>query len=272
MNKEKTPAEVLFDKAFDITKQNEYEEALYFYNKAIALDPTMKKAYSCRAQLYLDTEQYQKALDDYNFLTQILEGENYLDKRAFCYEKLGYYENALSSFLEAFIKNVDIKAFDNVCEIAKAHPELHSNMDILKIQNLIEKYKDEARAKAISELATDFDAERKNYFLDLAISLLPENSLLFYEFYQKKADVEIFLYRLCFDETFRQEIKQANNFSDEQLDEIYKYNAENVSSANLVFAVQRLNEATKYAKNLDEVNTLDEKIADIISLINNNKS
>ena len=268
MNIDKSTAEEFFAKGFSLDCAGKIEEALHFYNKAIEIDPEMEKAYSSRANILFSLKEYEKALKDYNTLSLLASEDSFAKERAICYENLGELEQSLFSYLELFIRDIDKFSFEKICSIVAQNPELRTKIDISEIETLISKYKSEERAVRLSEVVSDYYLEQKSYFLDLAISLLPENSDLMYNFYLKKADYEVFLYRICFDNNFREEIKKTNGISEEKLVELYRFNPENVSVSNLVYAVQRLNEATRYAKNLGEVNDIDKKISDIMLLIN----
>lgn len=259
-------ADYYCDKAFQLEEEGRKSEAVHLYSMAIDLDYNFKRAIEARARLYLELENYNGALVDYNHLAYIETPEDYLRELGICNEKLGNYPEALKYYIESLIKNVDTFAYQRLYQLVHDKPELESFIDFKAIKVLLDKYSDEARAQEFKEKASECDLDQRNYFLDLSISLMPKTSPLLYQAYLDKADAEIFRFRFCHDKAFKDELMKKAYDSNTESVNVYVCNQDAVTEMNLVFAVQRLNEAVRYAVNLDEVNELDSKIFEIRSL------
>lgn len=259
-------AEDCFIKAKIYESNNELDNAIYFYNEAIFIDSSMTEAYSSRANLYFLQGEYDRALSDFEYLLSLDKRNTYLAQRAFCKEKLGEFEVSLHLYLERLLADVDVDAYNNIYRIVRNFPEFQNQINFSEINELISKYVDEDRALKFKNAASEFDLDQRNDFLDLHISLLPKNSKYLYDAYVLKAQAEIFRYKLCFDKIFREDLKQTESLTEDELNAKYTYNANLISELNMVYAVQKFNEATRYAKNLFEVNYLDNEVAKIMKL------
>lgn len=178
-------------------------------------------------------------------------------------------EKNVKEYIETFVKYADVNAYKKLKELSSADYKLGSAFSISENQELIAQYKDEQRAKLFKEKADVSDLDQRIIFLDISLLLLPKDSSLSYEYYIDNAQAQVFLYRLCCDTSFREELKTTNSWSEEELNSAYSYNAEAVSVNNLVYAIQTLNESSRFAKNLDEINRIDEQVQKIIELIKN---
>ena len=260
-------AQDYLDKAKEYEAQNKTEEALYCYNEAISLEPKFTQAYQLRAELTFKNGIYKTALDDYEYLSSLPDNENkYYNERAVCNEKLGNIERCLEMYTKLLLTEISPEAYYNIYRIIKENPDFKSSAGLKEISDFRNQYVDEQRALKFKDAASENDLDQKNAFLDLYLSLLPKDSKYLYDAYLKKAQAEIFRYRLCFDKTFREELKQQENLSENELNKKYTYNSKNLSELNLIYAIQKFNEATRYAANLDEVNFLDNEVKKIIKL------
>lgn len=257
-------AEDYFEKAKKYEAEDKPEQALYCYNEAIFLDSSMTKAYEARADLFFKTDMYQNALDDYTFLSNLYKDNLYVEKCAICNEFLGRPEESIHLYTKLLLDDVNPAAYKNIYRIAEYTPDIKAKINFNDIDYLMKNYVNEERALKFRDAADEFDLDQRNDFLELYITLLPQNSRYLYEAYVLKAQAEIFRYKICFDKNFRDEIKRVENLSESELNKKYKYNAKRLSELNLVYAIQKFNEATRYASNIAEVNFLDSEINKIV--------
>lgn len=258
-----------YEKAKSLESSGEPEKAIYLYSEAIKEDYQFIDAYSSRGELLFQTEQYELAIRDFEYLAVFNENENYSEKRAICHEKLGNYTKCLQLYLEQLLENVDKEAYCKIYNIVKLHPEFGNYVNFSEINTTIQNFINEERALKFREAASENDLDQRNDFLELSLMLLPEGSNIFYETFIEKADAEVFRYKLCYDSNFRAELKKQYKLTEAELNKKYTYNAKRISELNLVYAIQKLNEATIYAENLEEVNFLDEKVNEILKIPNN---
>ena len=258
-----------YQKAKNLESSGEQEKAIYLYTEAIREDYQFIDAYSARGELLFQTEQYELAIRDFEYLAIFNENESYTEKRAICYEMQGNYTKCLQLYLEELLENTNIDAYEKIYNIVKRHPEFGRYINFSEINTTIQNFRDEDRAIKFRESASEQDLDQKNDFLDLSLMLFPENSNQIYKTFVEKADAEVFRYKLCYDKNFRAELKTQFNITEDELNKKYTYNAKHISELNLVYAVQKLNEATIYAKNLEEVNFLDEKVNEILKISEN---
>lgn len=259
-------AEDYYNQAIKAAANSEISKAIYYYTESIYFNYQVLKSYKARAELFLNEEQFENALADYNYLATIGSEEHYSNKIAICYEGIGDYSQSLKFHLISLLEDIHFPSYVSIYKIVKEHPEFAKEINFTGINHLIKAYCDETKAIKFKEAADEFDLDQRNDFFDLYISLLPENSEYLYDAYIQKAKAEVFRYRICYDKAFREELKVTHKVSESQLNEMYKYNAKNVSELNIVYAVQKFNEATRYAKNLDEVNYLDNEVKKLIEI------
>ena len=257
-------AEDYFEKAKQLEADDKPDQALYCYNEAIALDSGLTKAIEARADLFFKTDMYQNALDDYTFLSTIYNDNMYVEKCAICNEFLGNPGESIRLYTKLLLEDINPDAYKNIYRIVEYTPDIKSKINFSNIDYLMKNYVNEEKALMFKAAADKYDLDQRNDFLELYITLLPKDSKYLYEAYILKAQAEIFRYKICFDKNFRDEIKKAENLSESDLNKKYKYNAKRLSELNLVFAIQKLNEATRYASNLAEVNFLDSEINKLI--------
>ena len=261
-------AEDFFAKAQEFDAQNKKDEALYFYNEAVSLDAGMIKAYQARAVLLLSDGKYQSALEDFDFLASFDKTNEYLKERAVCYENLGDFKNSLELYTRLLLQEISPEAYYNIYKIIQAHPEFKSQVNLSDVSQFMSNYVDEERALKFKEAASEEDLDQKNAFLDLYISLLPPDSKYLYDAYLQKAQAEVFRYRICFNKNFREELKQKENLTEKELNQKYKYNSKALSELNIIYAIQKFNEATRYAADFNEVNCLDDEVKKIVKIAN----
>lgn len=263
---ESISADYYCDEAVQLEEEGRTSSAVHLYSMAIDLDYNCKRAIEARARLYLGLENYNGALTDYKHLSYIDSPDYYLKELAICNEKIANYTEAVKYYVESLIRNVDVFSYQQLYQLVHEHPDLESCIDIKAIRVLLDKYCDETRALKFKEKASKCDLDQRNYFLDLAISLMPKTSPLLYQSYIDKANAEIFRFKFCRDKEFKAELLKKAYDSDNKSVDVYVCNQSAVTEMNLVFAVQRLNEAVRYAVNLDEINQIDSKIVEIKSL------
>ena len=257
-------AEDYFEKAKKFESEDKTEQALYCYDEAISLDSGMTKAYEARADLFFKTDMYQNALDDYTFLSNIYKDNLYIEKCAICNEFLGRPEESIRLYTKLLLEDVNPEAYKNIYRIAEYAADIKAKINFSDIDYLMKNYVNEEKALKFRDAADEYDLDQRNDFLELYITLLPKDSKYMYEAHILKAQAEIFRYRICFDKNFRDEIKRTENITEDELNKKYKYTAKRLSELNLVFAIQKFNEATRYASNLAEVNFLDSEINKIV--------
>lgn len=259
-------AEDYFTKAKEYEAQNKIDEALYYYNEAIALNPNLIKAYHSRATLLFNDEKYKSALEDFEYLASFNTENQYYKERAICNEKLGNIERALELYTKLLLLEINPEAYYNIYRLVELYPEFKTSADLNEVNAFISTYIDEQRALKFKEAASNEDLDQRNAFLDLYVSLLPKNSKYKYDAYVQKAKAEIFRYRLCFDKIFREQVKKDENLTENELNKKYKYNSKSLSELNVIYAIQKFNEATRYATNLDEINYVDNEVKKIVQM------
>lgn len=269
MKTENLMAQNYYDEAKNLESSGELEKAIYLYSEAIKEDYQFIDAYKARGKLLFQTEQYAQAIRDFEYLAVFDENENFAPKRAICYEKLENYTKCLQLYLEELLENVNIEAYKTIYNIVENHPEFGRYVNFSEINTTIQNFTNEERALKFRETASEENLDQRNDFLELSLMLLPEGSSFFYETFIEKADAEIFRYRLCYDSNFRAELKKQYELTEAELNKKYTYNAKRISELNLVYAIQKLNEATIYAQNLEDVNFLDEKVNEILKIAHN---
>ena len=93
----------------------EYDKALEDYAKCIALDPEYVNAYFNRANMYLDLGEYDKALEDYaKCIALDPEDPDAYYNRALLYEDLEEYDKALEDYAKCIVLNPEyVNAYNN---------------------------------------------------------------------------------------------------------------------------------------------------------------
>jgi tetratricopeptide (TPR) repeat protein len=99
----------------DYLDSEQYDKALVEYNQAIKLDPNYAEAYYKRGNVYYDLQQYDKALADYDRAIQI--NPNFADayyNRSLVYYNLQQYDKALAGYDRAIQINPNFaEAYNN---------------------------------------------------------------------------------------------------------------------------------------------------------------
>lgn len=170
----------------------------------------------------------------------------------------------LEDYILQMYKNADVELYYKLDKLAKSNTALKNILNIVENQEILQKLKDVHRAKKFRDNAQEFDLDQKNYFLSVCLLILLPEAENAYQYCIEKAEAEVFRYKFCYSEEFRDNLKQQYNLSDAQLEEKFTCNKEEVSILNLQIAVQALDEAMKYARNLDEINAIDKRIKNII--------
>lgn len=270
MEQHELKAEDYYNQAIAFNMKSRKADAVYYYSKTIELDSSFVNARKGRAKLYIELCDYKNALEDYLYLQNSEGGEDYKEELAFCYEQNGDYIESFRCYLELSIRDMSENALKKLYNFEKIHPELRQGININEVNAITKSYVDEERAKKFSENASNFQLDQRNYFLFMALSLLPNDSPLAYEYHMEKAYAEVLRYKICLDEEFREELKEKHKCDDERLNKIYKFKRSRISETNLVQAMQTFYAATRYASNLEEVNVIDREVENIRKLARNN--
>lgn len=103
--------------------ESNYDSALFFLNRAIVEDPTLLYAYSNRANVYFDIEEYNLAFSDYNVINNIDTAFIYGNSWLLLGEKLQFkkeYSKAIKCYINSFKQSTYyIQALDSIGNIYK---------------------------------------------------------------------------------------------------------------------------------------------------------
>ncbi|MEW6143076.1 MAG: hypothetical protein AB1597_08015 [Chloroflexota bacterium] len=98
---EEVTAEQLAKHAFELVKQDKYQEAITECGKAVALDPNYYWAYSVRADAYRYSGQYDLAINDYTKAIELASRPIDFEFRALAYSAKGQHDLALADCQKA---------------------------------------------------------------------------------------------------------------------------------------------------------------------------
>jgi tetratricopeptide (TPR) repeat protein len=97
------------------TQEQDYRQAIEYYEKAIQVDPNFENAYLNRGNAYLALEEHQKAIQSYTEAIQVHpESFTAYNSRGFAYSDSGNYERAIRDYDEAIRLNPEFhNAYQN---------------------------------------------------------------------------------------------------------------------------------------------------------------
>lgn len=83
----------------DYYKKGEYDNAIFYYTKAIEIDPQYFEAYINRANIYASKKNYEQAISDYNKAIEINQNYTitYYNKAITC-EEAGRIKEAIEAY------------------------------------------------------------------------------------------------------------------------------------------------------------------------------
>jgi tetratricopeptide (TPR) repeat protein len=109
---EESEVEKICDRAFDLYINDDYDEAIVEYTRAIKLYPDYRDAYVWRGNCYCQTGELDKALADLNKAIRLDTGDAYaIGYRGEVYQKKGEYQKALADFNKAIKLSPDAYSF-----------------------------------------------------------------------------------------------------------------------------------------------------------------
>jgi tetratricopeptide (TPR) repeat protein len=109
---ENSEAEEICEREFDLYMENDYDEAIAEYTRAIELDPDCQDAYAWRGNCYKVTGELDKALADLNRAVRLDTGDAFaLSYRGEVYQEKGDYRKALADFNKAIKLSSDCASF-----------------------------------------------------------------------------------------------------------------------------------------------------------------
>ena len=163
-----------------------YTEAIASFTEAIKLDPNNIQAYMGRAEAYLALGEYDKALEDYQFVCEKTEEMPYTRALSYIgqaevYERTGKPEKALSDYelSKALLNASDAGKAEDVSEegvgvklvqVLYAHAALCETLK--KYNNVLQDY------NALLELGEKVESKRDEILSQLGESVGEENGLL----------------------------------------------------------------------------------------------
>lgn len=163
-----------------------YTEAVASFTEAIRLDPDNIQAYMGRAEAYLALGEYEKALEDYRFVSQKTEGMPYTRAisymgQAEVYEKIDKQDRALADYglAKVLLTASDVGKAESVSEddikiklveALYAHAMLSEKIKVY--DNALEDYEE------LLKLGEKVEAKRGEILSQLGESIEEENGLL----------------------------------------------------------------------------------------------
>jgi serine/threonine protein kinase/tetratricopeptide (TPR) repeat protein len=85
---------------------NDYEEAIYKFNKCLELNPQVDEAYNLLAYSYSKVDDFNRALESINRAIEIApDNYNYIDTRADVYLYFGHFDDAIYDYKQFLIKH-----------------------------------------------------------------------------------------------------------------------------------------------------------------------
>jgi tetratricopeptide (TPR) repeat protein len=197
------------------------EAAVISYTKALELDPSYYAAHINRGNVYIDLEEYQKALDDFNIAIQISDQPNAYSGRGDAYYGLKKYDKAIEDFNMAL--SLDPGKAHYYCMLSLSYFEIEEYQDSIDAaeisleinpdcggQKLVEttarshyalKNYDQALVYINKALAMD-DYDLGHYYRGIIYQTLGNNQ-------EAIKDLELFTVQAQPPEKFREEIADA---------------------------------------------------------------
>lgn len=170
----------------------------------------------------------------------------------------------LEKYIKTLYQKADVELYYKLNDLANSNPALKDILDIVENEELIQSLKDVKRAKKFRDNAKEFDLDQKNYFLSVCLLLLLPEVIGAYQYCIEKAEAEIFRYKFCYDKKFRNQLQKAENLTSRELDKKYICNKNKISILNLQTAVMAFDEGIRYAKTVEEINYIDNRIQEVI--------
>ncbi|MEO0598368.1 MAG: tetratricopeptide repeat protein, partial [Chloroflexota bacterium] len=96
-------ASALGKKAYNASRDKNYELAIRYCTEAIALDPLYSYAYEQRARRYLDLERYDEAIADYTEVIELDETALAYHDRGRAYYRMGEDDLAVDDYTQALV-------------------------------------------------------------------------------------------------------------------------------------------------------------------------
>ncbi len=137
--------------------EENYEQALADYNRAIKINPINYDAYFHRAALYKQQKEYDLAVDDLNKAIELNPDSNYYRERGSVYYLKKQYDLAIKEYIKAIRLN--------------SYPPAYHDLAWLLATCSDEKYRDGSKAVAFAEKAVGF-GKRAGYHIVLEPQVL----------------------------------------------------------------------------------------------------
>ncbi|MGK7390563.1 MAG: tetratricopeptide repeat protein [Candidatus Cyclobacteriaceae bacterium M2_1C_046] len=181
-------ATFLYNVGYTLYEQEEYTEALEWFEKSYAIDPENLDLISYIGNSHSSLENSQKAIDFHTLHIQKGSGENYIPyyNRGFSLFKIEKYEEALEDFKKAY--QIDSTDLDVILYMGKIYDQLDSNDLAEKYYNKLvlnesnDAFNYDTRA-AFYEKVEKYDMALKDYMVSL--SLYPDDCTI----HQKMAEI-----------------------------------------------------------------------------------
>lgn len=163
-----------------------YDDAILYFDKAIAEDPEYALAYKERGVAHFKNQNYEKALNDFNkyasMETNITDVEFFYDK-AWCENDLEKYEAAILSLEDC--TRLDMGYAEAYSELGFSYFKLNQNDKALENYHVANRM-DEKKQLGILGIADVYYTNLKNYdsamnYLEQAISFNKTNKSIYYK-------------------------------------------------------------------------------------------
>lgn len=111
-------------------KKREWEQAMKYYNDAIALYPKELTLYLNRAGVYHEFKQYEKVIEDCNYVVEntfdfVKKGRAY-GRMGFAYQEMQNYDAAIDAFNRSLLENNDQRIKDALKSVTKLKEKLEA--------------------------------------------------------------------------------------------------------------------------------------------------
>jgi len=135
-----------YDIAISYSKTNDFKKALYYFHKALKLDPNNKTILLGMAQCYFKQRKFKMGYKYYTRHTSIKypdlkhlwDGKTHKDKTLFIYSDLGYGDQILYirylPYVAKKFKKVKIFVFSELYELFKENYKEYPNIEFIKIE------------------------------------------------------------------------------------------------------------------------------------------
>lgn len=102
----------LYLKANTLMLEENYEEAISYYDRLIEQEPNEEKYYYAKAICLSNLEEYEKAAEVYKKLISISDNKNFLDSVAYCYYLAKDYSNSID-YYNKYLEYLEAEAESN---------------------------------------------------------------------------------------------------------------------------------------------------------------